>query len=446
MKISNHLFTAGIACLLSLSSCQKEKNYIYQAGNPTLDVKTDVSKALFGDSMQFEVEVADSEIALSTLKAQLFFTDDKVSEVTIRTKNPGKYNGTIYVPFLKNVPNGKATIKFIVENISQKKNEKSFDIDLSRPDYPYLDLVTEGKTYKLLKVANNQYALTDNLPFSIKGYIQAPKVGSNGNILNFGWLNNTIGLGSTTVIPFSNSTSGVYTINFNTLTYEASPFIIAYAINGTVFSRIDDDHYKAELNLNKGDKINFTGIENVADWWIDTDFFTKDQAGALISNVIDGKYRITADFTKKYFIVEAMDGNNLSSLKADGTGALWIIGEGVGKPNVANNQVGWNTDKALCLAPIGNKKYQITLTGDKTVKLDNINFKFFHQKGWGGEFKSEDISTTSDIIFIGDGKNGRDSGNLGILAGKNLEKDKSYVLTVDLSEGNNKAKLIVNNK
>jgi len=443
MKISNYLFTASIVCLASFSSCQKDKHYEYQVGNPTLDVKTDVSKALFGDSLHFEVDVTDSEIALSTLKAQLYFTDDKVSEVTIRTKSSGKYNGTIYVPFLKNVPNGTATLKFIVENITQKKSEKSFDIALSRPDYPYLDLVTATKTYKLAKVSENQYALTADLPFSIKGYIQAPKVGNNGNVLNFGWVNNSIGLGSTTVIPFSNSTSGVYTIDFNTLTYEASPFIIAYAINGTIFSRIDDDHYKAELTINKGDKIEISGIEDFADWWVDSDFFSKNQAGELVSNVLTAKYRVSADFGEKRIIIEPMDGNNLARLNPDGTGAIWLIGEGVGKPSLAKAPMSWDPSKALALAPIGNKKYQITFKGGESIKLDNINFKFFHDKSWNGEFKAETISTNSDIILIGDGKNGRDSGNLGIVAGKTLEKDKLYIFTVDLSEGNDKAKMTV---
>ncbi|UZJ65761.1 DUF5121 domain-containing protein [Sphingobacterium sp. KU25419] len=84
-----------------------------------------------------------------------------------------------------------------------------------------------------------------------------------------------------------------------------------------------------------------------------------------------------------------MDGANLATLKADGTGAIWIIGEGIGKPNIAANQVGWNTDKALCLVPIGNKKYQITVKAGESIHKDNINFKFFHQKNWGGELEQQ---------------------------------------------------------
>jgi hypothetical protein len=95
------------------------------------------------------------------------------------------------------------------------------------------------------------------------------------------------------------------------------------------------------------------------------------------------------------------------------------------------------------MMPIGNKKYQITLKAGESIHASNINFKFFHQKDWGGEFGATSISTDNDMIFIGDGNNGRDSGNLGIVSGKSLALGTSYILTVDLSQGNSKAILTV---
>ena len=98
------------------------------------------------------------------------------------------------------------------------------------------------------------------------------------------------------------------------------------------------------------------------------------------------------------------------------------------------------------MAPIGNRKYQITIVGGETVRTNIINFKFFHQKGWGGEFRSATLSTESDLIFVGDGTNGRDNGNLGIVAGKTLESGATYVLVLDLSAGTDKAVLVVMKK
>jgi len=441
--MKRYLINILLGTIAVVSSCKKDEKYVYQIGDPKIELKSAISAAHFGDSLVFNIHVSDSEVALSTLKAQLYFTDDKVAEMTIRTKENGDYSGKIYVPFLKDIPDGKATIKFVLQNISQKKTEQSFDIDLSRPDFPYLTLVTESKSYRMEKTGRNQYAAKENFPFSVKGYIQAPKVGEQGNSMNFGWVNNVVTLGSTLDIPFSNSTSGVYSIALNTLTYQASPFIVAYAIDGTVFSRLDDTHFKAELNMTKGNAVTIDGIEDLKDWWIDPDFFSQSADGAITFNGVNGKYRITADFALKYFVVEAMAGNDLAKLQEDGTGAVWIIGEGVGKPKVSSNQVGWNTDKALCLAPLGNKKYQITLKAAESINTDNINFKFFHQKGWGGEFGGTDVTTSSDVIFIGDGKNGRDSGNLGVKTGKTLEAGKTYLFTLDLTAGNKKAVLTV---
>lgn len=435
-------FLLGTVAVATLYSCKKDEKYVYQIGEPKLEVKSDMSAAHFGDSLVFQVHASDQEIALSTVKVQLFFTDDQVSETTIRTKENGDYSGKIFIPFYKNVPNGKATLKFILQNISQKMTEQSYEIDLTRPDFPYLNLVTESKSYKMEKIGTNEYAVTESFPSSVKGYIQAPKVGEQGNLMNFGWVNNTVEIGSTTEIPFTNLTSSVYSIKFNTLTYEASPFINIY-LNGNLLSRMDDDHFKGELELKNGEQVTFDGIDDVKNWWIDPDYFTQKSDGSINFNGINGKYRITVDFKLKYFLVESMDGANLASLKADGTGAIWIIGEGIGKPGIATNQVGWSPERALCMMPIGNKKYQITLKAGESIHASNINFKFFHQKDWGGEFGATSISTDNDMIFIGDGTNGRDSGNLGIVSGKSLTLGTSYILTVDLGQGNSKAILTV---
>ena len=433
-----------LSTLIFLNSCKKDDEK--KPGNPVINSHTEFTSGLFGDSLQFTVNVSDAEVPLSTVKAQLFYSEDMVSETVIRTKTNGDYTGKIYVPFYANVPNGTATLKLVLQNINLTITEKEVDLPLSRPDYPYLTLVAEDREYRMERTGLYEYAATEVFPFSVKGYIKAPAIGSMGNELTFGWENNAVGLGSTNLIPFSNSTSGRYSITFNTFNYAAGPFIIAYAVNGTVMSRIDDDNFKADLALTQGQEVLIDGIEDLDSWWIDPDFFSKDAGGKLTFRAINGSYRITANFNNKYFIVEALNGSDLATLKADGTGAVWIIGEGIGKPSVNTNQVGWTTEKALCMAPVGNKKYQVTVEAGTTVKADNINFKFFHQKGWGGEFKHDGLTTTSDVVFVGNGDNGRDSGNLGLLQGKTLESGATYVFTLDLSNGNNKAVLTVSKK
>lgn len=426
--------------LVTAVACKEDYEYPLGGGNPTFKIQEVPTVAHFGDSIPFLVDVTDEGTALSTLKVQLLFSGDLVSETVIRTKDYGSYRGKIFVPFYRDIPNGAAQLKFVLENVGMVKSETEQDLSLSRPDFPYLDLIAGEESYRMERVEEYQYALTGTLPQKLNAYLQAPAVGEWGNIINFGWEDSGVQEGSTQLIPFSYLDSDVYTVEFNTLTYQANPFQ-SYEINGVAMWMETDTRYVAELSFGEGEEISVTGLPDVENWWIDMDFL-REENNSLFFNAAAGKYRITADIEHTYFIVEPMDGDALAELKADGTGTIWIIGEGVGKPGL-NNEVGWTTEKALALAPIGDKRYQITLIAGQSVSQDNINFKFFHQKDWGGEFGSEHLSTDSDLIFVGDGDNGRDNGNLGVVEGKQLEAAKAYILTVDLSGGNDQAMLSV---
>ncbi|MGK6350559.1 DUF5125 domain-containing protein [Parapedobacter sp. DT-150] len=439
-QLINLLILAG----LLVGACKKEETKA--PGNPVIESKTDFSAAHFGDSLAFTVGVSDADVPLSTLKARLYYSDELVSETVIRTKTNGDYTGKIYVPYYANVPDGTATLKLVLQNIHFTSTEMAYELPLQRPDYPYLTLVADETEYRLERTDLYTYAATGTFPAKVNGYIKTPAVGEAGNELTFGWADNAIKEGSTNSIPFSNAFSGEYTISFNSLTYEAAPFIIAYAINQTVMDRVDDNTFRVDLALNHEEEVIIDGFDDLESWWIDRDYFAQDASGKLLFQPKTGNYRITADFNHQYFIVETLNGADLATLQADGSGAVWIIGEGIGKPSVATNAVGWTTEKALCMAPVADKIYQITVVAGTTVAADNINFKFFHQKGWGGEFKNDGLSTTSDVIFVGDGSNGRDPGNLGIAEGKTLEAGATYVLTLDLTAGNDQAVLKVEKK
>jgi hypothetical protein len=442
MKNIRYLLFAVLGILFA-GSC---KNDELAPGNPVLSPKTEFGSARFGDSLQFTAGVSDADVPLSTLKAQLFFGDEKVSETVIRTKTSADYSGKIFIPYYANIPNAKATLKLVLQNIHFTVVEQVYSLDLTRPDFTHLTLVAEnGDEYRMERTDLYSYTLTDYLPAKIKAYIRTPKMGEQGNELFFGWENNTITQGSTTFIPFSSSQTGVYSISFNTFDYSASPFL-RVLFNGEEMEMIDDNNYRISKSLAKGQKITVEGILDIEDWWIDPDFFTQADDGSFTFMPISGEYRITANYQYKYFVVETLKDGSLATLQTDGSGAIWIIGDGIGKPSVAGNQVGWNTDKALCMAPVAQGKYQVTVVGDKSISTGSINFKFFHQKGWGGEFGGDVLSTTSELILVGDGSNGRDPGNLGLVAGKTLESQAIYVFTLDVSAGNANAVLTVEKK
>lgn len=434
----------GLLLLLfvALGACEKEANVA--PGSPTMQVNTSYEAAYFADSLSFDVDVSDSGVALSTLKVFVYYGDAVVSEKVIRTKEYGNYQGKIFIPYYAHIPDGTATLKFVLQNVNQTIREEVVELPLQRPDYPYLTLVADdGTRYQMNKKSDYHYEVEEHFPMKLRAYIEAPAYGENGNVLTFGYEGGDIKEGITSFISFSYLNEGVYPVNFNTLNYEAGPFM-SYSINGTDLMMIDDDLYQIDLSLSKDQAIVIDGITDIDTWWIDSDYF-RESGDQLLFDAINGSYRITADFVRKYFIVEALHAGQLATLNPDGTGAVWIIGEGIGKPNLSN-QVGWTTEKALCMAPIGDKKYRVTVVAGEHINTDNINFKFFHQKGWGGEFGGSSLSTDSDMIFVGNGSNGRDSGNLGIVTGQQLETGATYVLTVDVSSGTDAATLSVEKK
>ena len=86
------------------------------------------------------------------------------------------------------------------------------------------------------------------------------------------------------------------------------------------------------------------------------------------------------------------------------------------------------------MAQVADKVYQITFTAPGQVAVSGADFKFFHQKGWGGEFlKSDYAEINLDPAFTM-----TDSGNI---QGKELKGGKSYKLVLDLTDGVKAAKV-----
>ncbi|HZH73293.1 MAG TPA: DUF5125 domain-containing protein [Mariniphaga sp.] len=441
--MKNTIFLIFGGLFLFLLSCTDEVTEIQPKGNPVLEVEDQFSNVHFGDELPFTVTVSD-EIPLSTVTAILYFGEEEVSRTTIRTKENGEYTGTITVPFEKDIPNGTATLEFVLLNTTMKSVKQTVDVPITRAQYPYLILVTADASYPMLPTGvPNEYAATEAFPSTdLPAYIKTPVLDEKGNEIIFGWEAGAVTDGVSEFIPYVSPVSGTFSVTFNTLTYETGPFF-EILLNGQKMNMADKENYQLDVDLTQGEEVSIEGIENIDEWWIDVDFFNEQEPGNYNFVPITGRYRMTANLPLKYFRVEVLDDDSPAKLNEDGTGTIWIIGERIGKPSVAEREVGWEPSRALSLAPIGDKKYQITVVAGETINSDEINFKFFHQKDWGGEYGSETISTNSDIIFIGDGENGRDNGNLGILPEMTLEDGATYVFVIDVSAGIEQAVLTV---
>ena len=147
----------------------------------------------------------------------------------------------------------------------------------------------------------------------------------------------------------------------------------------------------AELSLSQGQEIAVTGV-NFADAWIDPDFFEVVNDTTLKFLAVDGDYRVKWD--GKWFKVVPMFNGEKATY--DNGKALWIIGDGGGKPTV-DNLIGWVTGEApLPCAKIGENTYRITLA----MKAEGGSVKVFGQADWGVEWKKENYGTVTDNGFF----------------------------------------------
>ena len=417
--------------LLAVSCREKEPEFVKSDKGPEQTVTCDAA-ALMGSTFHFSVHLKDV-VALSTLKVELLFDETVVASKTLRTREEGDYEDVLEIPFYKNVPDGTATARFTSQNVQFGVTTEDKDVNVSRPDFAYLTLkAADGSEYKMDKKEKYVYAVTGNFPAAIDATIETAPFGTDERTLTFGYDATGVTLDGAKQIPFSNGVAGNYEISFNTKTWEAAPFI-KLEVNGTEAVMAEKDKYTAVLNLAKGDAIEITGYEpGFDDFTFDPDYIGEDKKFAAV----DGLYRVSILMADKWVLVERMASQtDLATLGSDGHGAVWIIGDKCfGKPAIF--PYGWNTDFAVCMAEVESQVFQATLVGGYQIKTDDVNIKFFHQKGWGGEFKGEHyVDVDSEFLYVNEA-----DGNIHLLDGVKLELGGIYVLTLDLTGGNEAAK------
>ena len=225
MKRSIYIILA-LAGILVMNSCSDDE---FLSGNPDMKFITGKVSALYGDSLPFTIKASDIDVPLSTLKAKLFYGEEQVSETVIRTKTSGSdYSGKVFVPYYPNIIDGRATLKFVLQNIHFTTTEMEQEVVLSRPDFPYVTLVDEmGEEYLMKRQSLYNYSVTGRFPQDLKAYIKTPKVGENGNELTFGWDNDNLLAEGKNVNPitFSGTANEPYEVTFNALTYEVTPLV-----------------------------------------------------------------------------------------------------------------------------------------------------------------------------------------------------------------------------
>lgn len=425
------------------TACKDDPELLTTDVGPEMTAVSSDASGVFGGKVGFEATMTD-RYALSTLKAQIFFDDEMVAEEVIRTKENGTYSGTVTLPFYKNVPDGEATLRLVGQNVRFGQTFVERPLAASRPKPDHLVFVLGEQEYRMEPTGvDYEYAVTADFPQKPQGYITTPDLDGRGSVVTFGYSSEQGGIvsDSTEPIPFANSNAGEFTVTFNLKSFEGSPFI-KLLFNDAEMTMVDNDNYSIVTTLTQNQTYTLTGVSDFAGWDIDRDFFERADASnpeALTFLPMSGMYKVTANFKHSYLRIEAMkSATELATLNEDGSGAIWAIGGmSVGKPTL-KNAASWSPEQGgMCLARVADKKYQLTFVAGVSIDASSFDFKFFHQKTWGGEFGGDDISTASDLVKISD------SGNLGLAEGKTLDLGGIYRFTVDISGGNAAAVLTV---
>jgi hypothetical protein len=431
------------AALFVLTSCIDEdyKN-IVQQGDPLVGVNA-LGNAQMGETVNFTVNCTDKTgERLSTLKAELLFTDEAVDATTIRTKEAGDYSVSLNVPYLQYIPNGEAKVRLTLQNVTTSTTIVEVPLTVERPHFSDLQFITADSTvYQMTEGDDYLYTVTvPTAESAFKGYFMTRdgkySFGSNGSEIELGQRGN---------IDFVTNNTGDVLVSFNTCDYTFGPNeeITIQPLNFTEAENV------ITRQMQQGREYTIGGIV-ADDWYIDPDFFELNDDGNYVFRAIDGTYTLTAYGNYKFVQVYSGTASEPSTLQADGTGAIWVIGgNGINKPFLSTkNNNGWwtGTEWDQATAQIKEKVYQITLTVGKQLSATDVNFKFFGQPNWGIEFKGDgsdySLVCNSDVFGVGDG-NGHDNGNIYLKEGATLNEGETYIFTIDLTGGTKNAPLTV---
>ena len=440
---SIRIIIAMIAALPFLAACIDEdyQNIVLQ-GDPVINASS-VGSTQMGETCSFNVNCSDKgHTALSTLKAELCFSGEVVDETVIRTKNEGDYNVSLNVPFLQFIPNGEATIRLTLQNVTTSKTIVEIPVQVERPHFSNLQFVSsDNAVYPMTEGDDYNYSVTFNTAqTAFKGHFETSDgkwvFGSNGSEIELGQKGN---------IDFQTVSSGDVKVTFNTRDYTYGP-LEEITVAPLMFTESDN---VLTREMVQGRQYTFQGIVDDS-YFIDNDFFEKNDDDTYTFLAIDGTYTLTAYPKYQFLQVYAGTKDVPATLQADGSGALWVIGgNGINKPYLTtSNNNGWwtGTEWDQATAQVRSKVYQISLTVGKQLSVTDVNFKFFGQPNWGTEFKGDgsdhSLTCDSEIFGVGDG-NGHDNGNIYLKDGVTLNEGDTYIFTVDLTAGCANGKLIV---
>ena len=420
MKINIRNIAYLCTAIAIASACKEEPTFVRADKGPEMTVLSQTESTYMGAEVKVSVNLSDKDFALSTIKAYLYYGETEVASTTIRTKTEGQYDVVLRAPLLKDIPDGTASLVLKSQNVGLGITETELGVALRRPDFDKIYIVDEnGTRYEMTRTEDYAYEATENFPAYVNANLVSPEF-NDGETITLGWDGSGLTSSSEELIPFGASIAGRYTIKADLMKLSVSP-------TGSA-------NVGSTAEYRQGQTMEFGNVVSIENWNIDPDFFSiSEDKKSVTFRAVDGYYKMAYDTKEMFIKVEPVDGNGQPlALSSDGTGAVWAIGSGIGKPAIGPS---WNTDDgAYPFARISDKVYEFTLATPGQLAISGSDFKLFHQKGWGGEFQKIHYSTLDiEPMFTM-----TDSGNI---QPSELNAGKGYRFTLDLTAGVNSAKL-----
>ncbi|MDY2942168.1 MAG: DUF5121 domain-containing protein [Paludibacteraceae bacterium] len=473
MKMTNmklkYILWCGIAMLLA--ACQPD-NYrkVYPAGNPVVEARLLTPEVQFGqDTIAFAVTVSETQTPLSTLRVKVMVGVNRIASEELRTRDFHYADTLRYaVPFGANMPEGEQVKVYLT---ATNVEGTSTDYILSgcvghRPAIetlyimpPTIDYTVLGKGKQMTQEDDRFVAYGLGYPKSMQCLLAV--VGTKFGRVDwthpvFGMLDGKLSLitqaqfesGEATPITIEDDqVESIDTIAFNPLTFAltysgkvAQPVTSLDVMNdlaeepASITSTSVRKLYRgAKVYFAKDSEFTLTGVQNVetACNYDYMEWLGGDKVKWLGET---GMYNTYYHLAGDYIVIEPL----ADVVYPD---AMWLCGVGMGQPT-ANPELtsGWGFDSPnqnFAARTVAPKIYQFTVYMKNAPDAEHpgfgtVNFKFFHQHGWGGEEASTNY-TISGLNIIAS----TEESNVGNWWSSDEEFEGIYRITLNMNNMTN---------
>ena len=476
-----HYSLFAFLVVMFFASCQPEHyRTVYPAGEPQLTGEMLTSHVLYGaDSIAFKVQLTEKTTPLSQLQVKVMVGLQVVASDMIRTKDYD-YSAILKyaVPFGPNMPDGQE-VKVYLTATNVEGTEANLILSGCTGSRPAIEtLYVMPPTISYTKIGKGAQMTWDDAtqrfvlyglgwPKSIECLLAV--TGTKFGRIDwtkpvFGLVGSTVQLiseqlfdeGTATSIPLANDLyETLDTIIFDPLTFDitiggkvAEPVTALDVINDLeeqpsyiVTSSVAKKYRGAKLLIEKDAEITITGTTDLAKAY-NLDWFEYLDNGKVRFLGESGMYYISYNPTTDYIVVEPL-------YDVEKPDVMYLCGKGMGQPSWTPSATsGWgfdSPDQNFVSRQVAPQVYQFTvymLNGDNEDFDDygSLNFKFFHQHGWGGEENGGEY-TQSGLPIIGVGPEGltKKDGSTGNETG-------NWIATTDAIEGIYRITLDMNKK